>query len=175
MQTVSRPGRRLLAVLFAAGLLILIDQSVDLIATTLSRPTDLSAPNWRFGLFGLVASRTSALVVGDAMLLASATALGWRLTLKALGALHLALALAALAGLALFVLDAIQVRSAVPEQSTGAFSAAVFRAGVVALAGGVMLAWAGVAAWRTAGPGPRGGRHASEALLVADSKERHGA
>lgn len=175
MQTVSRPGRRLLAVLFAAGLLILVDQSVDVIATTLSRPTDLSAPNWRFGLFGLVASRTSALVVGDVMLLASAAALGWRNILKALGALHLALALAALAGLGLFVLDAIQVRSAVPEQSTGAFSAAVFRAGVVALAAGLTLAWAGIAAWRTAGTGPRSGRHASEALLVPESKEKQGA
>lgn len=175
MQNVSRPIRRLLAVLFAAGLLIVLDQSADLIATLLSRTTDISAPSWRFGLFGMVASRTSALLLGDVMLFASATALGWRTMLRGLGALHLGLAAGGLAGLVLFLLDAVQVRGAVPEQSTSAFSAAVFRAGTVALAGAITLGWAGVAAWRTAGPRPRGGRPPSESLLVTDAKERPGA
>ena len=170
MQIASRPGRRLLAVLFAAGLLILLDQTADVIATMLSRKTDPSAPSWRFGLFGMVASRTSALLVGDVMLLAAAAALGWRRTLRALGALHLLLAAGALAGLGLFALDAIQVRGAVPEQSGSAFTAAAFRAGVVALAGALTLGWAGVAAWRTARNPTRTGRPGSETLLVAETK-----
>ena len=173
MQLASRPARRLLAVLFAAGLLILLDQSADLIATLLSRDVAPSVPSWRFGLFGLVASRTSALLAGDVMLFASATALEWRNMLKTLGALHLVLAAGAGAGLVLFILDAVQVRGAVPAQSTSAFSAAAFRAGVVALGGAVTFAWAGVAAWRTAGPGPRGGPGA-ESLLVADTRESRG-
>ena len=171
MQNASRPSRRLLAVLFAAGLILLLDQSADLIATVLSRPADFSAPNWRFGLFGLVASRTSALLVGDVMLFAAATLLGWRNLLRALGALHLVLAAATLAGLVLFILDTVQVRGAVPAPSTRAFSAAVFRAGAVALAGAITLAWAGIAAWRTGQPPSGGGRRGSESLLVADSNK----
>ncbi len=171
MQNASRPVRRLLTVLFAAGLLILLDQSADLIATMLSRKTDISAPNWRFGIFGLVASRASALLVGDVMLFMSAAALGWRSMLRTLGALHLVLAAGVLTGLVLFVLDAVQVRGAVPAESTRAFSAAAFRAGVVALAGAFTLAWAGVAAWRTAAPPPRSGRPASESLVVAEPRK----
>ena len=147
MHRSPRPARRLLAVLFAAGLLILLDQSADLIAILLSRTADMAAPNWRFGLFGLVINRTSALLVGDVMLLASATAL------------------------ALFGLDAIQVRGAVPAHSMGTFTAAALRTGVVALAGAITLAWAGVAAWRTAGIRPRGGRQASPPLVVTDLNE----
>jgi len=167
----SRAVRRLLAVLFAAGLLILLDQSADLIAILLSRKADLSAANWRFGLFGLVTNRTSALLVGDAMLLASATALGWRNMLKVLGSLHLVLATGALAGLALFVLDAVQVRRVVPAQSLATFSVAALRTGVVALAGAITLGWAGVAAWRTAGIRPRSDRQAAPPLVVTDTKE----
>jgi hypothetical protein len=173
VQHASRPARRLLAVLFAAGLLILLDQSADLIATLLSREVALTAPNWRFGIFGLVASRTSALLAGDVMLFASATALGWRRALRALGAVHLLLAAGGMAALVLFVLDWVQVRAAVPAQSAGEFSAAAFRAGVVALGGVVTFAWAGVAAWRTAAPRPRTG-HGAESLLVTDTKESRG-
>jgi hypothetical protein len=155
-------------VLFAAGLLILLDQSADLIAILLSRKADMAAPNWRFGLFGLVINRTSALLVGDVMLLASATALGWRNMLKVLGSLHLVLAACALTGLALFGLDAVQVRGAVPAHSMGTFTTAALRTGVVALAGAFTLAWAGVAAWRTAGIRPRSERQASPPLVVTD-------
>jgi hypothetical protein len=172
VQTVSRPARRLLAVLFAAGLLILLDQSADLIATLLSQKIDPSAANWRFGLFGLVTSRASALLVGDVMLLAATSALGWRYCLKVLGVLHLLTAGGALAGLVFFLLDAVQLRGGVPAQSAGAFSAAVFRAGIMALAGGVTLAWAGVAAWRSSEGRPRDGRSAADTLLVADAKRR---
>lgn len=168
MQKASRPTRRLLAVLLAAGLIILLDQAADLTATVLSRPVDFSAANWRFGLFGLIAGRTSALLAGDVMLFTATVLLGLRKTLRTLGALHVALALAILAGLVLFVLDVIQVRGAVPPASTDAFSAAVFRAGVIALAGGITAAWAGIAAWRTAGSWS-GRRSGTEHMLVTDS------
>ncbi|HEU5219793.1 MAG TPA: hypothetical protein VFU23_14130 [Gemmatimonadales bacterium] len=166
MQQGSRLPRRLLILLFVAGLLILLDQTADLIATILSRKADPSAANWRFGLFGLVASRTSALVVGDVMLFASVVVLGWRTMLKTLGALHLLLAVAALAGLVVFVLDAVQVKGGVPAQAAVAYSGAVFRAGVVSLVAALALGWAGVAAWRTARPVSRGEQGGSGSLMV---------
>jgi len=159
-------------VLFAAGLLILVDQSADLIAILLSRPTDIASPNWRFGLFGMVTSRTSALLVGDVMLFAAATALGWRSMLRALGVLHFGLGAAGLAGLVLFGLDAVQVRGSVPTQSAAAFSAAALRAGLVALIGAVTLGWAGLAAWQSSHARPRGGREAPEAVLVGRPTKR---
>jgi hypothetical protein len=153
VQKASLPRRRLLAVLFAAGLIILLDQSADLVATLLSRRIETSAPNWRFGLFGLVAGRTSALLLGDVMVLAAVVALGWRNMLRVLAVAHLLLGVCAVAGLALFILDAAQVRGAVPADSAGVYSSAVYRAGIVMLAAAIFLPWAGIAAWRTSGTG----------------------
>jgi hypothetical protein len=170
VQRESRPARRLLALLFIAGVLILLDQSADLIATVLSRPADPSAASWRFGVFGMVASRASALLVGDVMLFAAATALGWRSVLKVLGALHLLLAVGVLAGLVLFLLDAVQVRGAVAADATRGYAAAVVRTGLVALATGITFAWAGLAAWG-AGSRHRGGRAGAESLVVVARKE----
>lgn len=163
--------RPILAMLFAAGILLLLDQAADLSATILARPVELGAASWRFGLFGLMASRASALVVGDVMLFTAAVALGWRTTLRGLGALHILLAVAVAAGLLFFLLDAVQVRATVPAESARSVSLAAGRAGIVALAGCILLVWAGVVAWRAAGPGHhRGHRSQRGALLVSDLK-----
>jgi hypothetical protein len=160
-------------VLFIAGLLILLDQSADLIATVLSRPADPSAANWRFGVFGMVASRASALLVGDVMLFVAATALDWRSLLRILGAFHLVLAAAVLVGLGLFLLDAVQVRGAVSAEGARGYVAAVVRTGVVALAAGITFAWAGVVAW-SAGARSRGTRAGADSLVVVPKKEGPG-
>lgn len=171
VQEAARPHRAILAVLFGAGLLILVDQAADLLATLLARPIEFGAPSWRFGVFGLLASRASALVVGDVMLFVAAAALGWRSTLRGLGVIHLLLAAALAAGLVLFLLDSFQVRATVPAQSAGAFSAAVARAGFVALAGLAALMWAGIAAWRATGSEHRRRRRARAPLLVSEGKD----
>ena len=171
MQIVARPHRGILAVLFGAGLLILLDQAADVLAALLARPVELGAPSWRFGLFGMLTSRASVLVVGDVMLFVAAAALGWRSTLRGLGVVHMLLAATVAVGLILFLLDALQVRATVPAQLAGAVSAAAARAGVVALAGFAALAWAGIAAWRATGKGHRRDRSVPAPLLVSERKD----
>jgi hypothetical protein len=172
VQSDSRPVRRLLGVLFLAGLVILVDQSADLAATLLSRKIEVSAPAWRFGVFGLVAARTSTLLIGDVLLFASVVMLQWRTVIRALAAAHLLLAVAGLAALTLFLLDAIQVRGGMPPQGTAAFTAAVVRAALVTGAVVLTFAWAGVAAWRSGTGTPKGRRGSSPSLLVTDARDR---
>lgn len=174
MQKASLPSRRLLAVLFAAGLLILLDQTADLVATLVSRKVDASAPSWRFGLFGLIAGRASALLVADVMMWTAVLALGWRRTLRALGAAHLLLGVGATLGLALFILDAAQVRGAVPAESAAAYTSAAFRAGIVILASAIILFWAGIAAWRSGGYRPQRDAASADSLLVTEPKTGSG-
>lgn len=148
MDAASASVRRLLVVLFAAGLLLLLDQAADLLATLLSQPVHVGAATWRFGLFGLVSSRTSAFLVGDVMLFAAVIGLGWQTVLRILGVVHLLLAIGLVAGLALFLLDAVQLRGTVPLPSRRAFSLAALRAGFIGLVSIAVLVWAGLSAWR---------------------------
>jgi hypothetical protein len=169
VQEAARSHRAILAVLFGAGLLILLDQGADLLATLLVRPVELGSASWRFGVFGLLASRVSALIVADVMLFVAAVALGWRGVLRWLGVIHLGLSAVFAGGLVLFFLDALQVRGTMPAQSAAAISGAAARAGIVALATCVALAWAGIAARR--GGGNRTGRRERAPLVVSETKD----
>lgn len=158
------PNRTLLILLGAAGALIMLDQGADLVATLVSQRLDPGAVAWRFGVFGLAVSRTSALVAGDVMLLASLALLGWRTGLRMAGVMHLLVAAALVAGTGSFVLDVLQLRKTIPPAAARQFTLAVARAGAIAIAGIVALVWAGVASIRAARG--RSGRHRDRTLVV---------
>lgn len=143
-------NRTLLILLGAAGALIVLDQGADLLATLMSQRMEPGAAAWRFGVFGLIVSRTSALVAGDVMLLASLWLLGSRVGLRIAGVMHLLVAAALVAGTGSFALDVLQLRKSIPPAASRQFTLSVLRAGALALGGVVVLGWAGVASIRAA-------------------------
>jgi hypothetical protein len=169
--TLSDPHRRkLLALLYLAGFLIAVDQLADVLVTVLSTPVAFDSVQWRFGVFGLLATRTSVLLMAEVMVFAAAVGLDHRNLLAGLGVLNLVLAVCVLAGLVLFALDALQLRSMVRAGSALRYDSATLRAAGVALFAGILLAWSGIASLRAGSFGK--GRQREAALLIDRQKIR---
>ena len=150
----SHAVRRLLALLYLAGLLVLADQLADLAATVLAQPWLPGQANWRFGAFGLLMTRASVFLIADVMLFAAAIGLGHRRVLRGLGMLHLLLTLLLLAGLGSFILDWLQMRARMPNTGARSFDLAGIRAAAMAALTIVLTGWAGMAALRATRPKP---------------------
>src|ERR1041385_6874377 len=172
--TLSDPHRRkLLALLYLAGFLIAVDQLADVLVTVLSTPVAFDSVQWRFGVFGLLGTRTSVLLMAEVMVFAAAVGLDHRTLLAGLGVLNLVLAVCVLAGLVLFALDALQLRSMVRAGSALRYDSATLRAARaagVALFAGILLAWSGIASLRAGSFGK--GRQREAALLIDRQKIR---
>ena len=136
--------RRLISLLYLAGLLIIADQVIEILAALLAGSPAPGAASWRFGAFGVVAGRLSVLLVADAFLFAAAIGLQHRMMLRVLGWIHLALAAVCFAALLVFGLDALEMGGRVRGAVAGPVGVAALRAGgIVALAIGLMI-WVGV-------------------------------
>ena len=158
-----------MVLLYLAGLLLLADQAADLTATLLANSPAPGAATWRFGAFGLLASRVSVLLLADLMLFLAAVGLEHRKVLKLLGALHLLLVPLLAAGVVLFVLDWLQVRTRVSEAGPGRFDFAGIRAVMLGLLAGVLSAWAG---WMALRAGRIHSHHAEPAPLLTGTRPR---
>lgn len=165
--------RRLFGLLYLAGLFIVADQAADVLANLLAHPVKPESVEWRFGTFGLLATRASALLVGDAMLFAAAIGLGHAMVLRILGALHLLLAAAVGAALVGFALDMVQIRRLVSDRAERRFDSAALRAAITAGLGIVVLGWAGIAALR-AGRTSSGKRRRPVAPLIEEEPSEPG-
>ncbi len=159
--------RRFLSLLYLAGLFIMADQVIDVIATLLANPVRPDAVAWRFGVFGLLATRATTLLVADVMVFAAALGLGHSMMLRILGALHLLLAAAVAAALVVFALDTVQIRRLVIDRAARGFDSAAVRAALAAVLGIVILGWAGIAALR-AGRTSSGKHRRPVALLIEE-------
>ena len=155
MTMTHRETRRLLALLYVVGLLMAADQAADLLTTILSAPPIPNSAQWRFGVFGMVATRASVFLVAEVLLFTAALALEHRTTLRLLGALNLVLAVAVLVGLGFFALDTLELRRGVAADRGALYVAAAIRAGVVAFLGAGLLVWSGWRALRFSGAGRR--------------------
>jgi hypothetical protein len=164
--TLSPALRRLLLLLYLAGVLLFVDQLAELVSALLSAPMAPASPAWRFGAFGLLVSRTSGFLIADAMLFLPAVALEHRRTLRGLATLHLLLAFGLLAGAGTFVLDWLQVRKGVRPGGATALDVAALRAGLVGLVTAGLAAWAGVAVLRVTGLMRRSQSRVTEASLI---------
>jgi hypothetical protein len=138
--------RNLLVLLYVVGVLLMADQAVDLGVTLMASPVAFESAQWRFGLFGLLISRGSVLLVADVMVFAAALSLEHRTVIRLLGALHLALGVALLAGLGLFVLDTLELRRMVRTEASQLYNLTAVRAGLIGLLGAALLLWSGVRA-----------------------------
>lgn len=172
MVTTRPETRRLLGLLYIVGILMAADQAADLLTTVLSAPATPSQAQWRFGVFGLLATRAGVFLVAEVLLFTPAVVLGHRKTLRFLGGINLVLALAALAGLAFFGLDAVEVRRGVDAATATQYVSAALRAGVVALLGAGVLGWSGWLAVRSFAD--ETGRRRKGAPLIVESKQPRG-
>ncbi|HEV8355781.1 MAG TPA: hypothetical protein VGQ17_03340 [Gemmatimonadales bacterium] len=157
--------QRLLGLLYLAGILLAADQIADLISTILANPVALDSIEWRFGAFGLAASRVSVFLVADVMLFTAAVARDDRNALRLLGVVNLIIALALVVGVGLFGLDALQLRRLVRSGASRRYDAASIRAAGVSLLGVVLLVWSGIMSFRSSRDS-KGARKMGAAMLI---------
>ncbi|MBM4188890.1 MAG: hypothetical protein FJ206_16415 [Gemmatimonadetes bacterium] len=122
--------RLLFPALYAGAILVLVDQAAEL-ATSL-HPFTWSSSQWRYGAFGLTIGRATTGVIFDAMVLIAAVGSGHRRFLRVWAVVHLVFGLLLLAGLAAFLLDAVELRRAVRPEMAGPMLLASSRAAFVA-------------------------------------------
>lgn len=162
--------RKLFALLYLAGFLILADQVIEVVAALLSGSPAPSVATWRFGAFGVVTGRISALLVADAFFFAAAIGLEQRLTLRGLAWLHVLLTLVGVLALFLFALDAIEVRARSRGGLAGPIGWAALRAvAMIALTTG-LLAWAAIAGLRASRKQKRKGHSRQSPPLVQSAQ-----
>ena len=142
----SAPVRKLLPLLYLAGALVIADQLADLVASLLAKGPTPTLAGWRFGAFGLLISRSSVFLIADVMFFTAAILLAHRKVIRALGAIHLLVAVLLLAGLVEFGLDWAEVRFQVPESGRSNFQYSSLRAAALALLMAAISVWTGIAA-----------------------------
>lgn len=147
-------SRFIFIALYVAAVVVLLDQVAELVASLY--PFRIEQIQWRFGAFGLIVGRTTTAVIVDALVFLAALGLGHRGVLRAWGGLHFVLAALLIGGLAVFTLDALELRRTVAREAADTFVLAAGRAAVVVAAAVVYCIWAAIAAFRTANwGGPR--------------------
>jgi hypothetical protein len=127
---ISAP-RYLFSALYGAALLVLIDQAAELAATLY--PFNFTNLQWRFGAFGLIVGRTTTGVIVDILVVIAALGLQHRGFLRGWGIAHLVVAPILLMGLAVFVLDSLELRNAVPSDQAAVMTTAAARAVLMVL------------------------------------------
>jgi hypothetical protein len=142
----SGPVRKLLALRYLAGALVIADQLADLVASLLAKGPSPTLASWRFGTFGLLISRSSVFLIADVMFFTAAIVLGHRRVIRVLGAIHLLGAVLLLAGLVEFGLDWAEVRFQVPEAGLRNFQYSTLRAAALGLVAAAISLWTGIVA-----------------------------
>jgi hypothetical protein len=114
-------------------------------------PMRLHDPRWRFGFFGLMSNAMMIPLVGVLIAFVAASIFEHRRFQRVLGGLATVVVVCALVMLALFALDALQVRPQVKPAAALAFNVATVTAIIKSLLGVATLSAFAVAAFR----GPR--------------------
>lgn len=163
----------LLFLLYPLGLLLFADQITDVLALLLAQPAvETGSAQWRFITFGLVISRTTALILADVMILGAAVLLHHRNMLRVLGLLHLLVAVTLAAALVLFLLDALELRSLMRLEDRQRLVAAASRTLVVTSLAIVACAMAGILALRVTRSSKHRHRPKSSPLVVSADDTR---
>ena len=170
----SGSSGRLLALLYLAGAIILADQIADVTATVLLQSITTGTANWRVAVFGMAASRASALMIADVLIFSAAVGLDHRRMVRFLSVVHGVLVVALLAALGTFLLDAVEVQRQVRPGGKHAFLAATGRAAAVALFGILLAGWAAVAGWRLSRVHEHKSRSDPAAMLVSVGRDSRG-
>jgi hypothetical protein len=155
--------RFLFAALYAGAIVVLLDQSAELIASL--SPLRFGEVEWRFGAFGLLVGRTTTAVLVDALLFIAAAGSGHRGLLRGLGVVHFVVAAFFAVGMGAFVLDVVELRRKAAPAIVGTFDLATARAAIVVVTVVVFCVWAGVALLRA---GRRVESKSADGLLVVN-------
>jgi hypothetical protein len=158
----------LLGLLYLAAAVVIADQLADLAASVLAKNPTPAIASWRFGVFGLLISRSSVFLIADVMLFTATILLGHRKALRSLGALHFLAALLLLAGLVGFGLDWAEVRLQVPQAGVRSFEYSSLRAGLLALLLVGISVWAGIVAFKATRA--HGKQHRARSPLLTSSQ-----
>jgi len=133
------PGRSLLTVAFyLVGLALLVDGLAQ--ALVVGGPeAPMWSVRWRFGFTGIVYLHLPLSILGLTILSLTAGVVRQRWALLASFALQGVVAIAALLGLLLFLLDATQIGAGVPESLRGGFTITVAQTAVTGGLGTALL------------------------------------
>ena len=145
---------------YAVGLLFVVMPIVDTLAQVW--PPSVGNPSWRYGTVGIGANYLISVLFGMLLMTLVASFQWHSRTLRVLASLNLILAAVALLATLGFLLDALQVRPGIPRgnlQELRVFDIGAEKAAFKYVASVVVLAWMGIAAWRTGKsiPGARSG------------------
>lgn len=166
---ISSQGRRILRGLYPVGLLLILSPLLDL--ATAVWPLRAGEVSWRFGTFGLITGALITPILGLVLFQGAATLLDHLKTLWTVSLIDLILGLLLLAGIALFALDAVQLRGAVAAAARRSYDAAAIKALLTALLEVVVLGWVGIGGIRAVSAERKriGARESSAQLVVGRS------
>lgn len=171
MTDTRRPAGFLHLALLGAVVVLIVDQ-VSLLASQLApiRPTDLP---WRFGAVGIATSRATAFLLADVLLLLVVQAAVSRWPARVLGVAHLLVALALVALLPFFGLDAMEMRHAANLESVPTLTLQAGRAGAMLLLLAAFSTWVGILLLRLhAGAAGERARPTQDEKLVVGAERR---
>jgi len=146
MATGPQHSRFLFVALYAAAVVVLLDQGAELLVSLY--PFRVSDTQWRFGAFGLIMGRTTTAILVDVLVFLAAIGLGNRGLLRGWAGLHLVVGFLLVLGLGAFVLDSIELRRQTRPEMTRTFDLAAGRAAVMVLVATFYCIWAAVATFR---------------------------
>jgi hypothetical protein len=138
--------------LYFVALLLIGLPLLDFVGSAL--PLRLGSIEWRFGAFGVLSGFLLTPMLGVLVAIGAATVLGHQRVVRAIGIVSVVVGIVLVAALTLFLLDAIQLRGAVPHEQMTAFKATAARAVIKALAGAAAFIWIGVVGMRGAAEEP---------------------
>ncbi len=146
-------------VTYYLALLLVVTPAIDFVANVI--PLQFGDLHWRYGTVGLVSGFLMTPILGLLIATVAADALRHGGVLRTLGFIDIVTGVLLFVASVLFVLDLLQVRSAVPADARRTFDIGSFKALAKNLASAVGLAWLGFATLRV-GRRARRGRRAAE-------------
>ncbi len=135
--------------LYGVGLLFFFLPIVDVV--TQVWPPSPGNPGWRYGLVGLGANYLISVVFGLLLICLAAGVLWHRRTLRVLAILSALCGVLCILATLAFVLDALQLRPAIPKDNAGAlkmFDIGAAKAVLKYLVSAVVFGWVGLGSWR---------------------------
>jgi len=165
VKSLPADARRAVGLLYIAAAVITLVELAEV--AVLSYPPHTAVASWRYGLLGVLISKTANFVLADALILAAALLLEHRRILRAVGAFHLLAALGLIGLGVMYALDALVLRRAVRPQFQRGFDLNSLRTVAVCLLGSLACL---VVFWRTLRAGvARDEAREERPVLITDS------
>lgn len=155
------PAARPLALAgYPIALLLIVTSLLDTLPKIL--PADLGSRDWRYGALGLVFNSMVTPLLGLAIAAASAIVARHWGTLRLISVVFLALAVLAVVGGLLFIVDFSALASSLSERVTPGFKVATWKTVAIVLLAAPVAAWLGIGGLRAAraDEGPEGSQGA---------------